>query len=357
MCPPISRTGCSSQGHIRVSAPLAIVDGRLADARPARRRAARARARRARRRRRGDAAGRRRGARPRARPARGDFDLATTARPEVTIRRARAAGFGVAPTGVEHGTVTIIVDGAADRDDDPARRRRDRRPPRQGAVRPRFRRRRAAARLHHQRAFGRARRPAARLFGGLADLAAGRSALHRRSAHHAFARIFCASCAFSDSPPAMREGPLDAEGFRACVAEREGLARAVARAGARRIAEAARRPPRRRSRRPGAARRALIGLLLAGVADPRAARPADRDRGRSARPRPIRCCGSPRSASASSRTPSGCATGCGCPMPRANGWSAPPRRSKACTGSPRRPRWGNCARCCSRRGAARRWTR
>jgi poly(A) polymerase len=43
----------------------------------------------------------------------GDFDLATTALPEITMKRARAAGFKVAPTGVKHGTVTVIVDGLA----------------------------------------------------------------------------------------------------------------------------------------------------------------------------------------------------------------------------------------------------
>jgi len=41
----------------------------------------------------------------------GDFDLATTATPEVTTRRARAAGLKVVPTGVDHGTVTVIADG------------------------------------------------------------------------------------------------------------------------------------------------------------------------------------------------------------------------------------------------------
>ncbi len=41
----------------------------------------------------------------------GDFDLATTALPEETIRRARAAGFGVAPTGLAHGTITVLVEG------------------------------------------------------------------------------------------------------------------------------------------------------------------------------------------------------------------------------------------------------
>jgi poly(A) polymerase len=41
----------------------------------------------------------------------GDFDLATTASPEVVIARARAASFNVAPTGLAHGTVTVIADG------------------------------------------------------------------------------------------------------------------------------------------------------------------------------------------------------------------------------------------------------
>jgi poly(A) polymerase len=40
-----------------------------------------------------------------------DFDLATTASTDEVIRRARAAGFKVALTGVAHGTVTIIIDG------------------------------------------------------------------------------------------------------------------------------------------------------------------------------------------------------------------------------------------------------
>ncbi len=40
-----------------------------------------------------------------------DFDLATTAPPDEVIRRARAAGFKVATTGVAHGTVTLIVAG------------------------------------------------------------------------------------------------------------------------------------------------------------------------------------------------------------------------------------------------------
>jgi len=41
-----------------------------------------------------------------------DVDIATTCLPQVTMRRARAAGFKVIPTGIDHGTVTVVIDGA-----------------------------------------------------------------------------------------------------------------------------------------------------------------------------------------------------------------------------------------------------
>src|SRR5712675_1330217 len=40
----------------------------------------------------------------------GDIDIATTALPDEVIRRARAAGIKSVPTGIEHGTVTLVVD-------------------------------------------------------------------------------------------------------------------------------------------------------------------------------------------------------------------------------------------------------
>lgn len=40
-----------------------------------------------------------------------DVDLATTTLPQETMRRARAAGFKPVPTGVEHGTVTVVAGG------------------------------------------------------------------------------------------------------------------------------------------------------------------------------------------------------------------------------------------------------
>src|SRR5207244_1331202 len=41
----------------------------------------------------------------------GEIDVATTATPEEVMRRAAAAHAKSVPTGIEHGTVTVIVDG------------------------------------------------------------------------------------------------------------------------------------------------------------------------------------------------------------------------------------------------------
>jgi tRNA nucleotidyltransferase/poly(A) polymerase len=41
----------------------------------------------------------------------GDIDIATTALPDEVIRRARATGIKSVPTGIDHGTVTLVVDG------------------------------------------------------------------------------------------------------------------------------------------------------------------------------------------------------------------------------------------------------
>lgn len=40
-----------------------------------------------------------------------EVDLATTARPEETVRRAEAAGLKAVPTGISHGTVTVVCEG------------------------------------------------------------------------------------------------------------------------------------------------------------------------------------------------------------------------------------------------------
>ncbi len=45
------------------------------------------------------------------RGVRSDIDIATTATPEEVKRRARAAGLKAVPTGIEHGTVTLVAEG------------------------------------------------------------------------------------------------------------------------------------------------------------------------------------------------------------------------------------------------------
>src|SRR5262249_60399747 len=39
-----------------------------------------------------------------------EIDIATTAVPQEVVRRVTAAGFKAVPTGIEHGTVTVVVD-------------------------------------------------------------------------------------------------------------------------------------------------------------------------------------------------------------------------------------------------------
>src|SRR5436309_9568186 len=39
-----------------------------------------------------------------------DIDIATTALPDEVVRRAKAAGIKSVPTGIEHGTVTLVID-------------------------------------------------------------------------------------------------------------------------------------------------------------------------------------------------------------------------------------------------------
>src|ERR1700730_12973634 len=41
----------------------------------------------------------------------GEIDIATTAVPDEVIRRAKAAGVKSVPTGIDHGTVTLVIDG------------------------------------------------------------------------------------------------------------------------------------------------------------------------------------------------------------------------------------------------------
>jgi poly(A) polymerase len=154
----------------------------------------------------------------------GDFDLATTARPEIVMKRARRAGFGVAPTGLKHGTVTLIVAGA---------------PIQTTTLREDVETDGRHAKVRFGRDFSQdARRRdftinALSLGGdgivhdytdGLADLAARRV----RFIGDARARIredFLRSLRFFRFSAIYSEGPLDADGFLAVIQEREGLQR------------------------------------------------------------------------------------------------------------------------------------
>jgi poly(A) polymerase len=153
-----------------------------------------------------------------------DFDLATTALPEVVMRRARASGFGVALTGLKHGTVTLIVDGVPIetttlRDDVETDGRH---------ATVRFGRDFAADALRRDftiNALSVGLEGA--LFDyadGIADLAAARvrfigdAGRRIREDYLRILRFFRFSARYG-------EGPLDADGFTAAIAGREGLTR------------------------------------------------------------------------------------------------------------------------------------
>ncbi len=153
----------------------------------------------------------------------GDFDLATTARPETVMKRARAAGFGVAPTGLAHGTVTVVVEG---RPFEVTTLRRDVETDGRRA-KVAFGRDFAADALRRDftiNALSLARDGTVYDYaGGLADLAARRvrfigDARQRiREDYLRILRFFRFSARYG-------RGALDADGFLAAVQEREGLA-------------------------------------------------------------------------------------------------------------------------------------
>ncbi len=153
-----------------------------------------------------------------------DVDLATTALPEVTTRRAQAAGLKVVPTGIEHGTVTVIVRGTPF---EVTTLREDVETDGRYAV-VRYGRDFAADALRRDftinalsvRADGEIRDYA----GGLADIAARRVRFigsARQRIREDYLRILRFFRFFAE----YAEGPVDAEGLHAAIAERRGLAR------------------------------------------------------------------------------------------------------------------------------------
>jgi poly(A) polymerase len=196
----------------------------------------------------------------------GDFDLATTALPETTMQRARRAGFGVAPTGLKHGTVTLVVEGlpieaTTLREDVETDGR------------------------HAKVSFGRDFAEDARrrdftinalslsrdgrvhdYTGGLDDLAARRL----RFIGDARTRIredFLRSLRFFRFSATYGAGPLDADGFRAAIQERAGLAR-LSRERVRAELMKLLKAPRAGEVVRQCAEAGLLGPLIAGVAYP-----------------------------------------------------------------------------------------
>ncbi|HLW91061.1 MAG TPA: CCA tRNA nucleotidyltransferase [Roseiarcus sp.] len=151
-----------------------------------------------------------------------DFDLTTTALPDTVIKRARAAGFKAVPTGIEHGTVTVIVEGAPFetttlREDIETDGRR---------AKVRFGRDFAKDALRRDftiNALSLSRDGVVHDYtGGLGDLAAHRV----RFIGEARQRIredFLRSLRFFRFSATYGAGALDAEGFLATVQERDGL--------------------------------------------------------------------------------------------------------------------------------------
>jgi poly(A) polymerase len=153
----------------------------------------------------------------------GDFDLATTATPDVVMARAKAAGIGFAPTGVAHGTVTLIVEGrpiettTLRQDIETDGRRAKVRFGRDFAADARRRDFTINALSLDDQGFVRDD------VGGLADLAAARVRFigaARDRIREDFLRIL----RFLRFSARFAEGALDPEGFAAAIAERAGLA-------------------------------------------------------------------------------------------------------------------------------------
>ena len=152
----------------------------------------------------------------------GDFDLATTATPEAVMARARAAGFRVVPTGLAHGTVTVIVDG---RPFEVTTLREDIATDGRHAV-VKFGRDFRADALRRDFTINAlsldAKGRVHDYCDGLADLAArrvrfiGDASQRIREDYLRILRFFRFSARYG-------EGPLDAEGFAAAIAERDGL--------------------------------------------------------------------------------------------------------------------------------------
>jgi poly(A) polymerase len=152
-----------------------------------------------------------------------EFDIATTAEPHEIISRANAAGFKTVPTGIDHGTVTVIVEGrpfevTSLRQDVETYGRKAR------VAFGRDWKADAERRDFTMNALSVARDGTVHDYvGGLADLAARRVRFIGKPADR-IAEDYLRILRFFRFHAAYGEGPPDAEGLAACISARAGLA-------------------------------------------------------------------------------------------------------------------------------------
>jgi poly(A) polymerase len=232
----------------------------------------------------------------------GEIDIATTAVPDTVIERARAAGFKAVPTGIDHGTVTVIADGT---------------PFEVTTLRSDIETYGRKAKV----AFGRdwkvdaERRDftmnalsvnrAGEIFdyvGGLADIDARRVRFIGEPEKR-IAEDYLRILRFFRFHAIYGAGPPDPDGLKACIAAREGLghlSRERIRMEMMKLLRAAHATPK------PACSKACSAACRCSRASRAPARPSARSASTA-----IRCAGSARSRSRSSRTPTDCGSGCG----------------------------------------------
>ena len=170
-----------------------------------------------------------------------EIDLATTAEPERVMALAEEAGLKAVPTGIDHGTVTVIADGLPF---EVTTLRRD--------VETFGRHAKIAYTTSWEEDAKRRDFTLNALYadrdgkvfdplGGYDDLAAGQRALHRRRRGAHQGRLSCASSASSASTLITARATMDAAGLQGCGEAARRARAALGRAGRRRAAAYSRR--------------------------------------------------------------------------------------------------------------------
>ena len=151
-----------------------------------------------------------------------EIDVATTAVPQEVVRRVEAAGWKAIPTGIEHGTVTVVIDGKPFEVTTLRQDVETYRPQGEGRVRPRLAGRRRAARFHRQCIVRIGRRQVYDYVGGVADIAARRVRFIGEPATR-IAEDYLRILRFFRFHAWYGRGAPDPAGLQACIVARAGL--------------------------------------------------------------------------------------------------------------------------------------